>query len=607
MAHPLAEINAFTYNALNKELNLSEIEKKAFMEFLKAYLNDFWQGGHGSLLPPASGANSSVLDALFEKRFVYRNIIKECVERVARAFFGKNPNWRFSVKGKEIVEETDEEAQGVEDVNKALGEFWTKYNASEQLATAFESRLAFGRGGVRVYVPVKYKRENTVKPAGAGPDISPETSMEDQELAEDYVAFPTIEDAIAAMRVEFVGPEHSKLLDDGGEYFSLVKYQVRRNWETTEAVNVIEFSFVDNSDQTFVGKIDERGNTSSLDTANLSDPFDLGGLPTFNEFKGVPFVTGAMYKNNQLANLALTCSGFALVDNGFKELITTNVDLETREVTGLDGDIHHVPTGIKRGGGAFQNFVGIVEEDPATGKPTRLTPGVNYSEPVAMTSFKDGFDLAYRACLQEAGQLYALISGDAAVSGESRIQALADFIVKVGKYKSEIDRMGSWLMTTVLRWAAALAGVSEKYKDTVIVYDSRLYVSALSAPEKDTIMNMRKNGSISRETERILLGVDDPDLEAEMIADELATPPEKITVEEFSEKLDVALKMLGVNIDETTILKYLGFDDASIADVQKAAAEANAQLLETLRLQAEATAPPGGPGTPPAAGAGAGG
>ena len=97
MAHEITKIKNFGYAALNKEIMLSDLsaskkkdDKEAVEQLermFKAYNDDFWQGGDGSLLPPARGSEASVIGALLKKRFVFRNVIRECVERVSGAFF----------------------------------------------------------------------------------------------------------------------------------------------------------------------------------------------------------------------------------------------------------------------------------------------------------------------------------------------------------------------------------------------------------------------------------------------------------------------------------------------------------------------------------------
>lgn len=568
MAHPITLVKNFTYDLLNRELEMfpgkddkeRKLTRGEFEKLLKAYNNDFWQNGQGSLMPPPKGRGSSTIQAQFQRRFVFRNVIRECVERVSGAFYGKSPDWGINrpFEGAQATSEVKKTP-----IEKALGEFWTRENAATVLADAFESRLVTGRGGVRIYLPTKYKKQ-------PGQQDQPEQSAADQATPEEQtgieqpvVAFKSIDEALKAIRIEHVSPERAKLLDDDGEIFGMVKYARRDNWEMAVSQSVIEFSFVDDDNLTFIGLIRENTGKSGtiLDNAERSDGMELGGSTTYNEFKGKPYVTDGLYKNNQLLNLALTCSGFSLVDNGFGEVFFTNVEveMETVEDPTADGGTRDVPKNIKRGGGTVQNLIGITNVD-SDGGETRLTPGVTFREPSALTAFKDGKDMAYRSCLEEANQLYALISGDAAASGESRIQAMTDFWLRIRKYKPEVDQMGTWLLTTVLRFAAAVSGGTGVSADDVVTYDSKVFIGQVSNEEKTTIIQMRDDGIISGETASVLLGVEDPAIEAELITAERKLDPMEISPAVLEKKLEVALQMQGI-FSQEYILEYLGVSD----------------------------------------------
>lgn len=591
MPHPITLISNFTYSTLNKELNLTAVEKENTEVFLKAYADDFWQSGRDTLLPPSQGGFSGTIDSLLQKRYVFRNVIRECVGRVSGAFFGKAPNWKYQISGKAVERprsagrstavapvdtEGDQPEMAVMDlteIDKALGDFWTSQSVADVMKEAFESRLVFGRGGIRIYLPTKFKRKNLI----------PEEQEDGTTVVGQFVAFLDIPSAISAMRIEFIPPTESRCLDEEGELFSLVKYSKRSNWETQEETAIIEFSFVDDVDQTFLGSVSEKDSVGSIVDANLSSPLYLGGRPTFNEFKGRPFVTKALYRNNMLLNLALTCAGFSLVDNGFGEMILTNVELETESVVGPDGDTIDVPRRIKRGGGVVQNFMGVKNYDEATGAVQQLQPGVTFKEPSTLSPYRDGAAMAYESCLSEAGQLYALIVGDASPSGESRIQALGDFVLKVLPHKAEVDEMGSWVMSTVLLWAAQLAG--QQMEGYSIMFDSRMQIANLSNEERRMIMEMRDKGAISRETERVLLGVDDPALEAELVLREQMSTPTQTTVDQFSERLDVGQKMLGLGIDPLTVQSYLGYTEAEMQVMADRAAENEARIMAQIEAQ----------------------
>lgn len=612
MAHPLTQLKNFSYQTLEKQLGLSDDEKNRTEALLKAYEDDFWQDGKGSLLPPPTGTQASLLKAHFKERHIFRNIIRECAERVSRAFFGKTPNWKISVSGKEADDAakppapTDGSTTTPENeaIDRALSDFWSQQKVAEAMSQALESRLTFGRGGLRVFIPLKFKRQNLVEKSTAGslPALDNETPIEELE-AKDYVQFPDIVEAIKAMRVEFVNPRDSKFLDDWGDYFSIVRYEVIEDWNTARNIKVIEFSFVDDNDFTWVGVVKENEGVESILDSKLSSGFDLDGWPTFNEFKGKPYVTKGMYKNNQMANLALTCGAFNLIDNGFQELILTNVKLQTKTVedpTDPTKTIEVPLNKLARGGGAVQNFVGIEDQDEATGGTRTMQPGVHYNQPPSMDAFTNGYDLAYDATLQEAGQMYVKISGDATASGESRVQALGDFILKIGKYQGEVDQMGSWLLTTVLRWAAALSGQEAKFSETKVVFASRIFVGQLSDAEKQVVITMQDKGLISKETARILLGSDDPSLENNQVLGEQALPPEEQTMDDLSAKLNVALLMEGI-FSKQYILKFLGLKPA---EIQKEIDQSAQNQLDQLTAFQNAGDLTGGNNPPPDQGGG---
>lgn len=607
MAHPLTKVTNFTYNTLNKQLDPSKEFRKTTEPILLAYNGDFWQDGKGSLLPAAAGEQASVLTNAMERHFIFRNVIREVVECVSRAFFGKSPNWSIAYQAQPITTDeapaTDTAEQpagpgtpegvnagpvGTEQLNaieKALGEFWTSQDASSVMSEAFQTRLVGGRGGIRVYIPVKYHLETqqarrpSEQPKIDGVTQGTPADVQPIEVPRQTIEFNDILEGIAAMRAEFIPPDRAKLLTDDGDLFSIVKYQRVNDWENNITEAVIEFSFVDDESATFIGLVPERSDKSRLEDSDLSDPLGLNGWTTYNEFVGEPYVTNALYKNNQLLNLALSCSSFSLVDNGFGEVFFTNAELEFETFIGPDGSTQKRPKRMVRGGGAIQNIVGITSQNSETGQETTESPGIHFKEPTALTAFKDGKELAYRACLEEAGQLYRLISGDATPSGESRIQAMADFVIKILKYKSEVDKMGSWLLTTVLKWAAQVSGEAEQLKDYSIIFDSKVFVAQVSADEKTAIMEQRDKGIISMETARVLLGVEDPILEEELVAAEQSESILTANTDDATKRVAVAIQMMGI-LPQSAIMRFLGFSDADVVKLKKELADEQATQLE---------------------------
>lgn len=556
MAHPITRTTKFGYALLKTELETMATPEKAAREIFKAYEGDFWQKGAGSLLPPATGVHASVINPLLEKRFVFRNVIQECVNRVTQALLGRAPDWRFN----------DEKMP--DELYQAVSELWDRQELAKKISTALNTRLVSSRGGLRIYVPLKYKRQN---------------------LQEDgTVGFTDIFEALNAIEVEYVPPSRARLLKDDSELFSVVKYDVRENWDTGSVASFIEFSFVDDSGLTYIGVAKENESGAAvpgeLPIAGYiqSSGLDLNGFTTYYEFSGDPYITPAFYKNNQLLNLSLTCSGFALVDSGFREVFLTNVELETEEIVSEDGNTITVPKRLKRGGGAMQNLIGISTINEETGQETRMSPGVQSFDPVSIASFEQGKDLAYSACLEEVGQLYAKISGDAVASGESRIQAMKDFAIRVSKYKAEVDAIGSWVLSTSLALAAQLAGVN---LDSRVVFDAKVQMT-IDTEDRNSIIDQWKDGILSLETCRVLLGVEDPILESRLVQQETQMPIEEVSLDEAERRANLAASLSGQLPDNRIRKIAFGYTDADNEQVQ-------AEFIEQSAFQFEAFSNPG--------------
>ncbi|MFK5283464.1 hypothetical protein ACI3PL_28215, partial [Lacticaseibacillus paracasei] len=64
---------------------------------------DFWQKtGNNTLLPPPDPVHTDSINAVFAKRYVSRNILREVVNRVSSAFLSRNPNWHLTQDGKPL-------------------------------------------------------------------------------------------------------------------------------------------------------------------------------------------------------------------------------------------------------------------------------------------------------------------------------------------------------------------------------------------------------------------------------------------------------------------------------------------------------------------------
>ena len=511
MAHPLVKLEALSFNTLERFVGFSKTETEKVQPYYKAFNGDYWQNSKGFLAPTIEASAMTV----FENRFVSRNTVQEVVSRVSDAFF-KSPNWYISKKGQKVDKSQpdaniDEPTKAlIEKIDKILNNFWTTQKLEQKLQQALNSRLVAGRGGLRVYIPV-----------------SQQNKISNLTLEE-------IETAFSAIRVEFVEPDNAIVLEDDGDKFSIVKYEKIENYESQETVKIIEFSFVDDNGKTFIGVVTDK-DTSTFNIIDLastklderdpekkdiSNALDLGKETSFYEISGDTLITPQVMQLASLLNLALTLTGIAIFESGFQEIITTNTQFEFTEVpdSSKPGKKRKVPIGLKRGGGAVQNFVGITKVNLETGVKDFAQPQITVKDPVPLENFKVAKDLAYEAILEEVSQNYIQISGDAAASGVSRVQAMNAFYLKIKKYKPDVDAIGSWLLTSILRLLSLSKNID--LSEYSVMLDSQIDIGQLTSEEKKFVIQMLKEGIISMETARVLLKVDNPTLEQMLIDEE---------------------------------------------------------------------------------------
>ena len=539
MPHPIVVSKNFGFNMLKQQLSLFKNEKVYFSEFFVAYKGDYWRASAGFLGPVIEQSAMK----MFKDRFVSRNTLLEVVSTVSDAFL-KSPNWYIEKGGEKLTDDAPEVVQPVpvpnnnpepdvppipnpapiptpEDtaatvlkakkdlIDKLMQKFWDKHNLEQKLQKAFNSRLVCGRGGLRVYIP--NSRKNKLK----------NLTLEDFRTALDTI------------RIEYIEPEQSRMLDDEGDKLSVVSYNKRLDYDTDTDVEVIEFSFVDDNGLTFIGIVTaNETKTFTLDSLiktsfdkrkpskkDISTELNLDAEPSFFEIAGEPFVSEQFMQLSSFYNLVLTLAAIAVFETGFQEIITTNTKFEYKKVFNPEkNEWEEVPIGLKRGGGVVQNFKGIEKVNLETGVKDFTNPQVTIKEPVQFVNFDLAAKMAYRAILEEASQQYKLISGDANASAVSRIQAMAAFYLRIKKYKADIDALGSWVLTSILKFIGLNA--SNGLDDYRVIFDSKIDIGPLTVEDKRFILQMVKEGIISKETARVLLNIDNPQLEKLLVDNE---------------------------------------------------------------------------------------
>lgn len=495
------------------------------------YLGDMWDKGRGYIGPiPVDGdENAAEIFRSLQRTFTSRNVIEEVVDRQVDALLSRSPDWKIFDKktiqknpkaaktfraprsndpasraaSKIIDEDNTAENNKINEAEMILSEIWTNANVGDALKASMTERLVTGRGMLRIYLSKRY------------------FDKQDEDM--DFV------NAAKYVKIQFVENADGSLIDDDGEKLSVIKVN-KSNKDT-----LIEFCFVDDDDMTYVGTIDKAGSFSTTieladgeeisdlvrklsESAELSSPWDLQQYITADEILGKPLVSESMLQNNRSLNLDLSLAVQVLIEAGYSEMVVTNVALETESVADPENPGRTVqrPSGLKRGAGIINNLVGEQTID-AEGRTYFEKPSAIFKEPTPVTTFVDGEDLFYRQILCEAKQIHVILNEKSDPSGESRVQSRQDFVKKSQRYKPSLDIHGSWALNCFLHIVAVIAGKPGYFSEIGVIMDSKIYAGELTAAEKDVVISQFEHGIMAPETAMVLLGIEDPILEMDMI------------------------------------------------------------------------------------------
>ena len=540
MAHPFINAN-FTSSKASQLVGLTP-DEQTYVERNRLYWKgDHWQGGAGYIGPTTARDDPKAIEvaARIAKLFTSKNVIAEVVSRQANAALGKHPDISYDVRrARKKVPSKDfqpdpanpnvkppmvdeelkpEEQQAIEEAQNAIQNWLKDKSTLLALKRVFKARLWGGRAYLRLYIPSSL---NQTKPE----------SLEE-----------------ACLRIVIDEPDITMAKKDTDpitrDDITIVKFKTSRDREEF----AYEVCFVDDKGLTFIGVLSDNSNTAeALPTLGTSDggqgsatglpPFAPGSLSdglnlrralTTFELKGDPLITNQVVQNNNFLNLSLTMGGHVMVETGFSEMALTNVELEVEEIVDsrAPGGKREVVKPIRRGGGITNNFIGVEKTDEK-GNVGVEQPGIHWKEPSPIDTHISGKELAYRNILEEVHQVHALIAGDATPSGESRKQALEDFVAAALDFKEELDAFGRWLIETVLYLAAAQMNESERFTTLKGIFDSKIYVGNLTVEEQNALLQQVEKKLRSRKSARAILNISDSDAEEEQIKRESAlTPP----------------------------------------------------------------------------------
>jgi len=516
----------FTFqDALSVLGRLDDAQAKINQDY---YAGNHWRKGDGWIGPRPSlnepGQTASTVWGEIEKSFISKNAIKEVVNRHRDGVIGREASWSFTVRrplgtttdaqGKTTEEQpTADEQKLIKEAEAALTEWWDRRFASgdemvmKAMQEAAARMLTAGRGVLRLFVP-----ETELAEVEETHDlVIPQVATLEEALDMIYLHAPAL--AVAGVH----------LGQDTLQPLGVFTYQINEPEERESETQKVELHFLDEQKKSVI-KILSAGEGPDPQNPQDAAALDLGGNLQMYQMKRDRLVTEQVVQNNNLINMALTMLGRNVVQGGFLERILLNAQLPgTIEVDKDTGQQTIKPTPFKVGPGTTNRLMGApIYGDPTD--PTRITgyttPSVVYRDPVAVDTFKATAEVGYVNILDETCQLHALISGDATASGESRIQALGDFLKSLLQTKSQIDAAGRWLLETALAMASEFTGQPGRFASLRAVFDSQIDAGPIPADQQQQILNQVDKKVMSRQTAMSRLRIEDPDAELQQIAEE---------------------------------------------------------------------------------------
>jgi hypothetical protein len=470
---------------------------------IRFYNGDHWQNGEGWSGPRLDVKHPLYNNTLMEimRTFVSKNVVKEVVDRHVAGVAGKEPGWGVTVRRMlaEGEEPGADERALIAEAEELLVSWWDGQfglvGKGDELAGAHKivqsvvsTALLGKRGVLRLFVPPGELNEAGQVPPGS--------------LAE----------SVKRIFVHHPEPDQSGVGVERSRLAQLGVYSYLGGVDGKE--ELAELTYLDGQ-STMLRVIKEGGEV--VNEARLA----LRGRLTMFELHRTLLVTDQVLQQQKMLNLAKTMMQRNVIQGGFLERTFFNTQMPGKNVADTDrpGTTRFVPEPFHTGPGVTNFLAGVTYTD-ADGNQQVASPSVVYRDPVAVGTFEDTERSAYRGILEEVHQLHALISGDAAASGESRVQARSDFEQSLLLTKPEVEAALRWLLETVLAMAAQFSQQPGRYDGLRVNAEARIDTGPVTADEQRIVGELVDKKLLSKTTGRQRVKVEDTDAEAALVAQE---------------------------------------------------------------------------------------
>jgi hypothetical protein len=465
------------------------------------YEGDHWLRGDGFIGPKPAPNDKDYEEtmSLIELFFTSRNVIREVVARHAGGVVGKEPRWRFAPRRflKPGERPTDQEIADIALIESFLTEWWDRKEVIARIQDAVANAMWSDRGPMLLRIP-----DGLVAQDAGVPGLF--LKRGDLAGALDYI-WP-----------EAPEPETAT---------------VYRDPDTKREIGIVIVWNSDGTTTTHVfflmpseTKPERTIHRSFPDATTVSAQIDYnyGGRLPMEEIRRPRIITQQILQSQKALNLALTMMPRAIVTSGFLERIILSAQLpgtftDIKDASGRVIDRRFVPSAPTFGPNTT-NYVNpiVIEEDDGRGgvKSIMSSPDVKYRDPTDPKPIITAKESHYQDILEECDQAHILIQSDATPSGRSREQARVEFEKSLNKTAPHVNRVGRWMLDTVLAMAEEIAGIPGFYTNRYrAIFECNIDTGPLTADEKRQVMESGNQKYRSSQSVMELLDVENPDAE----------------------------------------------------------------------------------------------
>lgn len=468
------------------------IQSKVFdwMRIHEKYDNgDHWQEGEAWVGPSPTPDHPDYLKVKLEieRGFVSQNVVAEVLDNHIGGVLSREPMWKATLVRNlgEGEDPTPDEVTKLKEAESLLTKWWDHQDVLGLLQQMVRCSLNLGRGSLRPFVPLANLGSNFTLTPGDPFDI------------------------LDILYLEVGSPYQSCVYQNSSTMKKLGIF-----WYKKGDLGLIELSYIDESGLTVFKLLDEN------ETLLGQTKIDLGGHLMLIEITTKPLITQQVIQNQAQLNKDHTMMGRNSDLAGFIERTILNAQMPGHFEKDNDGYEKFIPDAYYTGAGSTTFLVGAEYTQP-DGNKNYLNPSIVFREPINPEVFIASQNARYRTILREVHQLHTLLSGDASPSGESRRQAMANFLISLYKTKTRVDLVGRHLLETILHLVSTFSNQSNDYFSGIRVdFGCIINSGPIDPAELSVIMDLVAAEIISLESARGRVGIEDPQAEGFKIQQE---------------------------------------------------------------------------------------